>query len=71
MLQIDIFEKFKEMFPKYADGIRDWFPNGRGSVRVVLKSGYEVVFTYECDTNWILETKMSFLNRLLRNGGVL
>lgn len=71
LMPCDVFEIFKSMFPSHKKDVIEWFPNGYRSIRLVLKDSRELIFTYDCEQNWMLETKMSFLNRLLRNGGVM
>jgi antitoxin component YwqK of YwqJK toxin-antitoxin module len=60
----EIYEQFKSHFNMADDDIKEWFPNGSYCVRVRMKSGTELVFTYYHDQDWRLETKTSWLNSL-------
>lgn len=65
MTHKDIFEMFKKLIPIYADGITEWFPNGKGGIRVrhgELKQDF--IFTYRSNTDWKFETVKSFMNDL-------
>ena len=67
MLQKEVFEHFKQLFPKYAEDTEKWFPNGNGSIRLRLKTGDDLIFT--CHTisgnlEWSLETLNLFIKRL-------
>ena len=42
----------------------EWFPNGKNSIRLTFKDNNTLVFTYNSKTDWILESKKSFINRL-------
>lgn len=61
MTQKEVLEKFEEISHISKDEIDTWFPNGRSSVRVRLKNGNELIFTYKNKNIWRLETKASFL----------
>lgn len=61
MTQKEVLEKFVEISHVSKDEIDIWFPNGRSSVRVRLKNGNELIFTYKNKNIWRLETKASFL----------
>ena len=64
MKHVEIYEKYKEMFPELAIHIEDWFPNGKDSIRVRVKSGSDFVFTYHNWTDWCYETVDSFIRKL-------
>lgn len=64
MTQKEVFEIFKQYFPQMKDQIHDWFPNGKHSVRVRLGNGQNIIFTFNGDKNWCLETAESFINHL-------
>ena len=44
--------------------LMEWFPNGKNSIRLTFKDNNTLVFTYNSKTDWILESKKSFVNRL-------
>ena len=53
MLQKDIFEKFKILFPMYSQAVTTWFPNGKGSIRVRLgEVNGDFVFTFKNNNEW-------------------
>ena len=60
MLHIDVLKRFKEIFPIKDDSIEYWFPNGKNSIRVLLKNRVELVLTYLSNKKWRLETVESF-----------
>lgn len=68
MIHKDVYKFFKMYFPSYTDNNVDvWFPNGKDSIRVREKNGFEFIFTYHDKNNWKLETINSFLKNM--NGG--
>lgn len=65
MLHHKILEKFKSLFPMYVNRIREWFPHGKGSIRVrFIDTVEELVFNYTDDKTWSLETLNAFCKRL-------
>lgn len=68
MLHTDVYEKFKEMFPDHSSYVDEWFPNGKNSVRVRIKSGSDFIFTYNNVFDWCYETTDSFINKLMKGG---
>lgn len=68
MLQKDIFEKFKILFPMYSQAVTTWFPNGKGSIRVRLgEVNGDFVFTFRNNNEWKFETVNSFINNTLKS----
>lgn len=64
----DIYEKFKKLFPAYAAASTEYFPNGKGSIRVRLGEQHrDFVFTIFNSKEWIFETINSYLERLKNN----
>ena len=61
MTRKDVFEAFKDIAHISDERIDTWFPNGRNSVRVRLKTKQELIFTYHTKNYWRLETKGAFL----------
>lgn len=68
MLQEEVFKQFKKIFPSYSCHIKEWFPNGRNSVRIRM-SGADYIFTYTGYDDWKFETVGSYI-KSLKKGGV-
>ena len=66
MLHTEVFDKFKEISHIKDESIECWFPNGRNSVRVRLRSRIELVLTYWSQLNWKLETLNSFVDDIYK-----
>lgn len=64
MAHTQIIKIFKLKFPLYDGQLKEWFPNGKNSVRVRLKNGQEFVFTHKAPNDWCFETIDSFIKRL-------
>lgn len=64
MKHVEVYEKLKEMFPKYVLYSEDWFPNGKNSVRVRIKDGSDFIFTYRSFNDWCLETVDSYIRKM-------
>lgn len=64
MKHVEVYEKLKEMFPMYARYSEDWFPNGKDSIRVRIKSGSDFIFTYHDWHDWCLETVESYIRKM-------
>lgn len=60
MSHIDVVRKFVEIVRINEDYIKDWIPNGRCSVRIRLKDRSELIFTFQDQKRWRLETIESF-----------
>jgi hypothetical protein len=56
-----VWEKFKERNGLVTDIVVCWFPNGRNSIRVRLRGGGDLIFTYISKKKWKLETVDSYL----------
>lgn len=66
----DIFEKFKVLFPIYAENVLDWFPNGKCSIRVRISEIFtDFIFTYNNNKEWRFETAPMFINNTLKRKG--
>lgn len=61
----DILVKFGEIFSdnEYF-AVKNWFTNGRNSIRLSLETGQIMVFTFIDDDNWTLETLKSWLDNV-------
>lgn len=64
MVHTEVYEKYKKMFPELAIHVEDWFPNGKDSIRVRVKSGSDFIFTYHNWNDWRYETVDSFIREL-------
>lgn len=61
MRQIELVEQLKKLLKVRDDAVDCWFPNGKGSVRVRMANGVELVYTYIAERNWRLETVHSWV----------
>lgn len=62
----EIYQMFTLQFPDYAKNlVKEWFPNGRNSIRIRQKNEQEFVFTYLSKTDWRFETIDSYIRGLL------
>ena len=66
MMPVEVLEKFKQIIRVTDDDIRDWFPNGENSVRVMLTNYDEMVLTYNNENDWKVESRESFLRDVLK-----
>lgn len=57
-------ERFKKLFPQYVEHIDVWFPNGRNCIRIRLKDKREIIFTYDDNRHWLLETVDHYIDRI-------
>lgn len=64
MSQEEVYKQFTTKFPQFAEHIQEWFPNGRNSVRVRMKTGSDFIFTYHNWNDWCFETVESFIKKL-------
>ena len=64
MFHKEVLERFKTICGVDDECIKEWFPNGKNSVRVVLKNDYQLILTYNSVKDWRLETRASYENRL-------
>lgn len=60
----EVYKWFELYFPQYSKYIKEWFPNGKNSVRVRQINGQDFVFTFNAPNNWRFETVGSFINEL-------
>lgn len=56
MTHRDILKHFVDIMKCENDTVKCWFPNDKNSIRVRMESGNELIFIYENETNWRLET---------------
>lgn len=60
-----IFDIFNTKFlSQNKKPIKEWFPNGRGSIRVVFDDRSVIIFSWENDEEWSIETMKKFLKNL-------
>ena len=65
MTQNQIHELFVNNFSQFIIGeIREWFPNGKNSIRVRMGDNRDYVFTYNDPNSWCFETVENFITRL-------
>lgn len=64
MTHVEVYKQFDSMFPEISKHVEEWFPNGKNSVRVRIKSGSDFVFTYNDWNDWCYETVDSFIRKL-------
>lgn len=64
MVHNQVYEKFKNLMPFYGDKTKKWYTNGKNSIRVVLDTGQQYVFTVFSENNWQFETLDRFLKRM-------
>lgn len=60
----DVYKQFIKQFPEIAKVIKEWFPNGRNSVRVRLKNGSDFIFTFFTLNDWCYETLDSYIRKM-------
>ncbi len=63
MSHLEVYKKFSGMFMETVPHIEAWFPNGKDSIRVRIKSGSDFIFTYHNFDNWCYETVSSYINK--------
>ena len=62
MTHTDLFKMFKTFFPLYAEMSKEYFPNGRNSIRVRMDGiNKDYIFTFHDKNDWKFETVNSFL----------
>lgn len=66
MTHPEVFKQFTKDFPHYMGMISAWFPNGKNSIRLRRTEGDDVIFTYNSDRDWCLETVDHFIEHLKR-----
>lgn len=64
MFHVEVYERFKDIFPDESKHSKEWFPNGKNSVRVRSNNGSDFIFTYHSKDNWCYETVESYINKL-------
>lgn len=59
----EIFAKFLIMFPHYVDEAVQWAPAGKNAIKVKLRDGTSLTFTYTDDVRWDLNSDISYYGR--------
>ena len=59
----EIFTKFLAKFPQYVDEAVQWAPAGKNAIKVKLKDGSGLTFTYTDDVRWDLVSDVSVYGR--------
>lgn len=62
----EVYQMFALYFPDYAkDRIKEWFPNGKNSIRIRQKNDQEYIFAYHGPSEWRFETVDCYIKGLL------
>lgn len=61
MTPIDIFEKFKKVYPVGGDDVERFLMVGTNAIHVRLKNRKELVFTYFSSNKWKIESMDLYL----------
>ena len=65
MTHNEIYGIFEKLFPMYAEGVVDYFSNGKDSIRIRIGDLYQdFVFTFHSNKDWKFETIDSFINSM-------
>lgn len=69
MVHHEVLEMFKKMLSFGGEDhitkiIKDWFPNGKNSIRVRFVNNDELIFTYNSPTRWSIITKDEFVDNM-------
>lgn len=57
MNHVEVLKQFEKRFPDLSgDAVDVWFTNGKNSIRIRQKNGMELIFTFNKDADWKLET---------------
>lgn len=59
----DILATFLKKFPQYTDEVVQWAPAGKNAIKVKLRDGSGLTFTYTDDIRWNLNSDVSFYGR--------
>ena len=62
MFHPEIYKQFQKLFQNLAKGSTEYFQNGKNSIRIRSIGKPDIIFTFEKDTMWKLETVDSFLD---------
>jgi hypothetical protein len=65
MIHSEVLKKFKELLN--IGDIDVYFPNGFNSIRIRLMTGSEIVFTYENDHKWCIETVTYHISKMTKH----
>lgn len=59
-----IFDIFLQFFPPVESKILETFQNGKNSIRIRGFREYDVIFTYNSEKDWELESVESFISKI-------
>lgn len=71
MFHKKLIDNFKTILRIDEKDIKEWFPNGRNSIRVVLNNGYQLILTYHSVNDWCVETRVSYENKLAEKSNLM
>lgn len=61
MIHTQVYGYFKECLPEQEKKVKEYFPNGRNSIRVRQENGQEFIFSVTAPKVWKFETIDQFL----------
>lgn len=61
MIHSEVYGRYKECLPDRAAQTKEYFPNGRNSIRVRQNNEQEFIFTFIEPDSWKFETIDEFL----------
>lgn len=64
MAHKNILEIFQQRFFDLYSQVKEWFPNGRGSIRIRTSDKQDFVFTYYGEKDWCLETLDRYISNM-------
>lgn len=64
MTHSEVYTNFESIFSNLARSVREWFPNGKNSIRIRCTNQKDYIFSIVDKENWKLETVPSFINSL-------
>ena len=68
MTPIDIFEKFKKVYPVWPDDVERFLTIGANAIQVRLKNRKELVFTYFSSNKWKIESMDLYNSEIKKKG---
>ena len=66
MIHSEVYGHYVECLPDRAAQTKEYFPNGRNSIRVRQNDGQEFVFTFIESDSWKFETIDEFLAGMMK-----
>lgn len=65
-----VYMYFKTYLPKISEVVKEWFPNGKNSIRVRTSNRTDFIFTFYNPDDWCFETLDSYI-RKMKGGAVV